>query len=433
MSSRTGLQAPQLRRRRYWLLIAALFVICYLFPLRAFYLRSLVPTFVDAPRAGEAFVSDEEFFACVAERLSFKSDDARRIPYVLMPVTMDYQDLKQFFCNLTAPMTYVMFINNGEFKPLRGLLDRLEKRLDVYMDKSLFIIHHPENTGYSGAVNEGLRHAMRFSVKEVPWVMIANADVRFAASLVPSFVEQVGVYTRDQEQVIQSLDEEVAQEAVTATNVSDRRFTYRSSQYPIITATSLPYRIRSMPPQEMRKQFVEHYGMFFPTDVAHMAAFAMSRLLLATVGFFDENYYPTYGEDHDYVWRLEALGFQLYKSPKGQFIHFENANIGVNRDIGMRGIAKSTAYTIQSMKYGRMSYQPFRLHYRRTKWFPGNPVLEAEKGRQPLPFSGQIPVDMWVLDEKRRNSIWKIGENELCRGDYQYYNTSLLKFNVSPS
>jgi galactofuranosyltransferase len=422
-----------LSRRRLLCLIAALFVISYLFPLVCFYRRSLTETFSDAPREGESFIDDKEFFACVGERLSYTSDHPARIPYVLIPVTMDYQDIKQLFCNITAPMTYIMFINNGEFKPLRRLLERLEVALETYMNKNLFIIHHPENTGYASAVNEGLRHVMTFSVKEVPWILITNADVRFGEQLVPSFVQQVNHLTKDQEAVIAKLDAEVEQEATTAANAPDRRFTYRSSSLPVVTATSLPYRIRVLPPVEMQKTFAGTYGIFFPNTKPHMAAFAISRLLLATVGLFDENYYPAYGEDHDYEWRLQALGFQKYLSPKNQFIHFENANLNVNADLKTRGVAKYTAYTTQGLKFGRMNYQPFRLHYRRSKWFPGNPTLEASKGRQLLPFGGQIPVDMWVLDSNRREIIRQIGENQRCRRHYQLYNLSLLNFTVPPA
>ncbi|KPA79379.1 beta galactofuranosyl transferase [Leptomonas pyrrhocoris] len=421
-----------LARRRYSCLIVALFVVGYLFPLVFFYERSLRETFFDAPRNGETFISDEEFYACVGERLASKSDHPGRIPFVLMPVTMDYQDLKNFFCNITAPMTYIMLINNGEFKPLRGLLDRLERKLELYMNKNLFITHHPENIGYASAVNEGLRYVMSYTVKEVPWVFITNADVRFSTVLVPDFVRNVNEKTKDQEDRLRKLNEEVAQEAVTASNVPDRRFTYRSSTLPIITATSLPYRIRVMPYTEMRKQFADTYGIFFTSSKPHMATFVLSRLLLATVGLFDENYYPAYGEDHDYVWRLEALGFGQYVSPEGQFIHFENANLNVNADVKTRGVAKYTAYTIQGLKFGRMNYQPFRLYYRRSKWFPDSTVLDVDHGRKMLPFNGSIPVDMWVLDSKRRNTIWLIGEAKLCRRDYQLYDLNLLRFTVSP-
>ncbi|KAK7200455.1 beta galactofuranosyl transferase [Novymonas esmeraldas] len=430
---RNPLRRRHVPRQVRTVLLLLLFVVAYVVPLCFFFLRAGTDTFKDGPRPGEAFISDAAFFQCLTDRLSHKADSPARIPYVLMPVTMDYQDIKQFFCNVTAPMTYVMFINNGQFSPLRSLLDRLADELNDYVDKNLFIIHHPENTGYASAVNEGLQHALTFSVAQVPWIFITNADVRFAPGLIPDFVTQTNEKTRTQEDRIRRLEAEVAAESAALTDVPDRRFTFRSSRPPVVTAAALPYRVRTLPVEEMAKEFAGTYGVFYTDSKPFMATFALSRLTIATVGFFDENYYPAYGEDHDYVWRMTALGYKYHTSKPGQFVHFENANINAGGETRSRGIFKYTAYFTQSIKFMRMSYQPFRLHYRRTKWFPGHRVLEAETGRRPLPFNGSIPVDMWVLDAVRRKVIWEIGENIRCRRDYKYYNTSLLNFSVPPA
>ncbi|CAJ1989321.1 beta galactofuranosyl transferase / LPG1 [Leishmania donovani] len=414
-------------------LYTLLFLMGYVVPLIIFYNRSRADTFEDTPRSGEAFISDENFFHCIAERLSYKEQHPARIPYVLIPVTMDYQDIKQLFCNITVPMTYIMFINNGMFRPLRSLLDRLAVDLRDYVDQNLFIIHHPENIGYASAVNEGLRHALNFSVAKVPWVFITNADVRFAPGLIDEFVSQANEKTQGQLERIRRLDQEIIAEARTLRNVPNRRFAFRSSQHPIITASSLPYRIRTMPPEEMKKQFADTYGIFYTDHKDFMATFALSRLAIATVGFFDENYYPAYGEDHDYVWRMAALGYQKYFSEPGKFVHFENANLNVGGSARNRGIFKNTAYFLQSVKFGRMNYQPFRLQYRRAKWFPDGVTIYQDTGRNPLPFNGTIPLDMWVLDTDRRRSIWEIGENIRCHRDYKPYSMKLLDFPVDPS
>ncbi|KPI82607.1 beta galactofuranosyl transferase, partial [Leptomonas seymouri] len=273
-----------------------------------------------------------------------------------------------------------MLINNGEFKPLRDLLERLEKKLPTYMNKNLFISHHPENTGYAAAVNEGLRRVLTYPVKEVPWVFITNADVRFGGTLIPEFVKVVNTYTKDQEIRIQKLQDEVAKEAQELTTVTDRRFTYRSDKLPVVTAPSLPYRIRIMPYSKMRTQFGGIYGMFFTNTIPHMATFALARLTLETVGFFDENYYPAYGEDHDYVWRMHALGFRDYLWRRGPYVHYEFSNINANAGIRENGIATYPAYTVPSSKFRRMNHVPFLNYYRRTKWFPGNKQLRPEDG-----------------------------------------------------
>ncbi|AIN98867.1 beta galactofuranosyl transferase [Leishmania panamensis] len=405
-----------------------LFLVCYVVPIILFYKRTRAESFVDASRQGETFISDNEFFQCVAARLSYREDHPMRIPYVLLPVTMDYQDIKQLFCNITIPMTYIMFINNGEFRPLRSLLDRLAQALSTHVDKNLFIIHHPENTGYASAVNEGLRHALTFSVAEVPWIFVTNADVRFAPGLITEFVSQTREKTSNQTERIRHLDEEVAAESTTLKNVPDARFAFRSSTLPIITASSLPYRIRTMPPEEMKKQFADTYGIFYMDCKEFMATFALPRLTIATVGFFDENYYPIYGEDHDYVWRMAALGYKPYFSKPGEFVHYVNANVQAGGAARQRGVFKNTAYITQSLKFGRMSKQVFRHHYRHIKWFPDSKVLGSSTGRTPLPFRGSIPLDMWVLDTERRRYIWEIGENLRCAREYKHYNASLLRF-----
>nr|ADG26596.1 glycosyltransferase [Leishmania donovani] len=427
-------RALYVRRRmrpfvRAWL-YTLLFLMGYLGPLIIFYRRSREETFTDIARPGEVFISDESFFRCVADRLSYNEQQSASIPYVLIPVTMDYQDIKQLFCNITVPMTYIMFINNGEFHPLRSLLNRLAVELKDFVDKNLFIVHHPENIGYAAAVNEGLRHALQFSIEQVPWVFITNADVRFAPDLIPEFVSQAHAKTRNQREILRMLDEEVAAEARTLRNVPDQRFAYRSSELPVVSASSLPYRIRTMAPEEMKRQFADTYGVFYTDSKEFMATFALSRLAIATVGFFDENFCPAYGEDHDYVWRMKALGYKSYMSMRGKYVHFENANLNADGAARNRGIFRSTAYFMQSMRFERMNYELFRLEYRRNKWFSVEGTLYQETGRKPLPFNGTIPVDTWVLDPQRLRSIYEIGEGMRCRSSYKYYNTELLQFSA---
>lgn len=414
-------------------LYTLLFLMGYIVPLIIFYNRSGTETFEDTPRPGERFISDENFFHCIAERLSYKDQHPARIPYVLIPVTMDYQDIKQLFCNITVPMTYIMFINNGMFRPLRSLLDRLAVELRDYVDQNLFIIHHPENIGYASAVNEGLRHALNFSVAQVPWIFITNADVRFAPGLMDEFVSQAHIRTQGQLERIRRLDEEIVAEIKTLKNVPDPRFAFRSSRHPIVTASSLPYRIRTMPPEQMKKQFADAYGIFFTDHKEFMATFALSRLAIATLGFFDENFYPAYGEDHDYMWRMNALGYRKYFSERGKYVHFQNANLNVGGSAKNRGVFKDTAYFVQNVKFWRMNNELFRLQYRHAKWFPDDVTIYRGVRRRPLPFNGTIPVDMWVLDAERQRSIWQIGESMRCHRDYKPYSTKLLDFAVDPS
>ncbi|KAG5512084.1 hypothetical protein JKF63_07548 [Porcisia hertigi] len=435
-SEKSPLSIPPLHRVVQWpavriALYLLLLTIAYLAPLCVYFERHVWVTFEDTHRPGETFISDERFFQCMADRLSQSEEHSNRIPYVILPVTLDYQDIKVLFCNITAPITYVMFINNGEFVPLRKLLDRLSDKMSDYLDKRLFIIHHPENVGYAAAVNEGLRHALTFSVERVPWVFITNADVRFGQGLIEDFIAKVNKETENQTTRIKELEAEVAAEPTALKNVADARFTYRSDKLPVVTAPSLPYRIRAMPPEEMVREFEDTYGVFYTSHVPYMSTFALPRLTIATVGFFDENNYPAYGEDNDYAWRIDALGFKVYCSKRGRYVHIENANLNVDNLSKKYGSYKYTAYAQQSLKFVRMHYPRNRIEYRRTKWFPDQQNVETHKGRMPLPFRGNLPVDMWVMDTQRLKMIIDIGEGRRCRFVGMFYNLSLLDFNVS--
>lgn len=390
---------------------------------------------MELARPHEKVLSDNEFVRCLSNSLSRAltngSKPADTIPFLIIPVTMDVYDLKHLFCNITAPISKIMLINNGNFSVMEKLVDLVKLKLAEFVDRQLFITHHRENTGYSGAINEGLRKSLEFPIKEVPWVLICNADVRFSQDLFPKMTAIIEKETAADGEIMASLqtevDEENAEVANGSTSKFDNKFAYHSSEGNIVTSQLLPKRIRMMSDKEMQKQFKEHYGIFYPSHSPDMAAFVLTRLIISTVGFFDENYFPAYGEDDDFRWRAQALGFKSYNMSPGLFRHYNNANLRAALLADNLGIFKSRTIKKQFMQFKRMNYQPFRLSYRRLKWFPGMNYLDVNEGREPLPFKGSIPVDMWILDHKRYQSIRDVGEAKICNSGYSEYNSSLLE------
>lgn len=57
------------------------------------------------------------------------------------------------------------------------------------------------------------------------------------------------------------------------------------------------------------RYFHGHYGKLYLVPDQH-SAFAVTRLMVSTVGYFDENLYPAYDEDIDWNFRMNALGFR---------------------------------------------------------------------------------------------------------------------------
>lgn len=204
----------------------------------------------------------------------------------------------------------------------------------------------------------------------------------------------------------------------------------------------LPRRIRQMSVNDMSSAFDHHTGLFFANSRFEMSSFAISRLHLGTVGLLDENYYPAYGEEFDYKWRSAALGFSYYVSPVDEFIHYENANLQVGSKQNPLLFPRGTEWHFaddnyeeekkkkrkcgQLIKFKRMNYQPIRLHYRRSKWFPFSSRLIVDTNRSASPFAGALPIDVWVKDHRRIHSIWEVGEGLRCRCTVVPYNTSHL-------
>ncbi|EPY29656.1 galactofuranosyltransferase [Strigomonas culicis] len=311
-----------------------------------------------------------------------------------------------------------MLINNGIFSPLRNLLAQTST---LGLDDRLFYKDHPENIGYAAAVNEGFHTALALSSEQVPWVYVSNCDVRFHPTFLSEFVVKVNTETVQDAPLLLRLSQLVQQENISSRpSLSDRS---------VGKARLLPDYVRRNPLKKENRIFEGRYGLFFPNCFFEMSSFAVSRLHLETVGLLDENFYPAYGEDFDYKWRSEALGFKFVTSRCGLFKHYENANLKIltapiNIEFPISVLHRSEFP--QYVRFQRMNYHPIRKEYRRAKWFPFSRTITVDSGRVLLPFNGKLPVDMWVRDPERSLTIWRIGEGLQCACEYRKYNISLL-------
>lgn len=143
---------------------------------------------------------------------------------------------------------------------------------------------------------------------------------------------------------------------------------------------------------------------FGPGDLARLAAemeqpgprwvgmcgdwrvFGLSREAVETIGLFDPNYHPIYGEDVDYERRCDLGGVRRY------FLD------GTSRHAGSAAISSEERYA----RANRRTH-PANLAYHVRKW--GGGFRGGE--RFTTPFDSGAPLDHWTLDIRRlRDNAW---------------------------
>ncbi|KAF8289532.1 putative beta galactofuranosyl glycosyltransferase [Trypanosoma cruzi] len=130
---------------------------------------------------------------------------------------------------------------------------------------SLVVSRHPENIGYSAAVNIGLRLALSLPREEVPFVFVTNSDVMFSPGLLPNLLRDVHEMTRHDAARMDELAAEVANEPSEYSPVLRRGLKVLRSTVDdnrLSTSALLPDRIRYASVKEREKIFSRHYGHF---------------------------------------------------------------------------------------------------------------------------------------------------------------------------
>ncbi|PBJ77692.1 beta galactofuranosyl glycosyltransferase [Trypanosoma cruzi cruzi] len=364
-----------------------------------------------------------DYIHCVGERLLVDPTTRRLggnnngtdvIPLMVAPLMLDLMDFRRMVCNINVPIRLLVLVQNGREAKLSLYLQELER---VYgWSGRLVVSRHPENIGYSAAVNVGLRLALLLPREEVPFVFVTNSDVMFSPDLLPNLLRDVHEMTRHDAARMDELAAEVANEPSEYSPVLRRglrvlRSTVNDDR--LSTSALLPDRIRYASVKEREKAFSNHYGHFCAYYKSScFTSFMLTRLAISTVGYFDENFYPAYVEDVDYSLRLRLLGFQERNVLYGKFVHRGSSNIRFSNEMELP----------DALWYRRVNSLMTNQPYAKMKW--NRP--RACCGGYKEPYNGMVPLDVWVKDEARIQRIWAYGHDEKQGVPMAEYDRTLL-------
>lgn len=73
----------------------------------------------------------------------------------------------------------------------------------------------------------------------------------------------------------------------------------------------------------------EEIGLIFPDHGAHsiFSCFMISKSCIEKVGYFDENFYPAYFEDNDYVRRFDMQKMKVFSAENCAYIHHKSSTL----------------------------------------------------------------------------------------------------------
>lgn len=374
------------------------------------------------PRDGEGPISFMQFIDCLAQRLRVDRhtktempirDTEPFIPYLVLPVTFEVRDVKQFVCNLTVPIKHLMYVQNG---PIYSMSEFLDATAAIFaFTPRLQVRHYPKNVGYAGALNVALRDALTYPFEEVPFFFMSNNDVRFHASTLTEALPKMLSASMAGASLLKQFIAEVATEPNEYTPEVFRAVPLRSydGEHVLVTSRYLPDRVRYMGSAERAKIFRGYAGVLYPDGNQQTAVWGLSRLAIETVGFFDENCFPAYYEDTEYLTRTQLFGFDvLYSSYKrdgtihlnNNFLVTERAHAGAS-GLGdvlvfLRGLTEVIRHMLPGQYVGIKSTI---VDLRRFS-------IQGQSMRQLL------PPDAYVLNERRRRAL-----EEMIELSLQYY------------
>ncbi|EPY27005.1 galactofuranosyltransferase [Strigomonas culicis] len=371
--------------------------------------------------------ADLEFYECALDRFRYDGPPEEIIPVGVVPLTIERSLFRTFLCNLTVSFKHLVVIVNGFADDVNDDI----KALEILLPKDHFHVYRrPEITSFSGCVNIGFEFALSLPFDEAPYLTVFNSDTRYSAGFLNRFARHVRETVLPDKPLFEQLTKEVEDEVAAAKR--DNRTTLRTLGLKGLSqSVALPDRLRYGDPQVMRDLFAKHTGVF--THVTRtMCSFAVSRLVVATAGLYDENFFPAYGEDYDWVARVDLMGFNHWepgeKNIFGSFQHILNGMLGTVGVVKDRTPASFyLGLSLRNMIDTWMIYK-----YTEVKWGGTAGALYAKpyltvKYTSPFNSTGiAIPLDVWVFDEPYMNSVKAVGFRYTSKESILRYNISLL-------
>lgn len=216
-------------------------------------------------------------------------EDEAVIPVFVTPLFHDGRELTELLNSIDVPVRVFEFIWNSDSSEVAAVLQVLQK-----LPIGVRVHHHPDNIGFSGAVNTGIVDGnATLSQPEARWYFIVNADTQFPAGNLRQF----------------------------STAINSRGLW-------------------------------ETHGLVYGPRQDHFA-FVITQAAVQAVGLMDETFYPGYMEDIDFHWRVMLAGLPQ-EITRINFIHKQSVNMrkpgtGTYREMLVRA---SNGWEYGWMKWG---------------------------------------------------------------------------------
>nr|ACS87818.1 putative galactofuranosyltransferase [Angomonas deanei] len=386
-------------------------------------------------RPGEPYISFDAYLDCLAQRLNVDRHTKQELPfaqwnttmpYLVVPVTVEQGDMKALACNMSVAVRHLTYVQNGGVGSMTAFLDGVAAAFAF--TRRLKVVRMPHNFGYSVALNVAMRDALSMPFEEVPFLMMGNNDVRFPAGMLEAGMPQMYAQSLAGRARVAELEAEVATEPNEHTPPRFRDVPLRSTdgRHVLVTSRLLPDRIRYMSKDERRNAFKDFAGPLYVDHNVETAFWGLTRLAMEVTGYFDENCYPAYYEDTDYVRRMWLLGFQSFHV-RG-FERRPMRHIGGGSVVGV-GKFKPAPHLSDIPPFIRASAYivnlVFSYHYTMGKYeLPGGRWPDR-RNKEPY-LSQHLPLDAYVLNERRNaalTELQRIAINEETLKSFKRRNT----------
>jgi glycosyltransferase involved in cell wall biosynthesis len=376
------------------------------------------------PRPGESFISFHRYLRCLDKRLNvdhrtrterpFTNVNAT-MPYLVLPVTVEQGDMKALMCNMSVQVRHIMYVQNGGVGSMTAFLDRVQEAFAF--TSRLKLPRLPHNYGYSVALNVAMRDALSMPFDEVPFLMMANNDVRIPGGMLEDGLPQMYAHSLAGRARVAELEAEVATEPNEYTPERFREVPLRSTdgRHVLVTSRLLPDRIRYQTKEQRRTAFADYYGALYIDHNDQTAFWGLTRLAMEVTGYFDENCYPAYYEDVDYLRRSKLLGFKSYFGERRVpgLVHLGNgATLGVARRLHAERSRDDALPFIRAAS--AVIKELFHLQYAAEKY--ATTLREVALTRNEPFLREGLPLDVYVLNVRRRRAL-----NTLLRGGVNFF------------